>query len=145
MDVRTAALTDIDAETLYALLRLRVQVFVVEQRCAYPELDGRDLEPDAVHVWVGSAPDPDGYLRVLHDDDGARRIGRVCVRSGGRGTGIAAELMGAGIAVCDRAPIVLDAQAHLTGWYARFGFAPQGEEFIEDGIPHVRMRRPGQR
>ncbi|MHA3701749.1 GNAT family N-acetyltransferase [Jatrophihabitans sp. YIM 134969] len=134
---------DLDPAVLYAVLRLRVDVFVVEQECAYPELDGRDLEPDAVLHW---ATDPSGAvvgtLRVLHDANGDVRIGRVATAVSARGAGLAARMV---TAVLDSAPadvdVVLDAQSHLAGWYARFGFTVAGEEYVEDGIPHVPMRR----
>ena len=68
----TALFEQLDIATLYRLLRLRVDVFVVEQHCAYPELDGRDAEPDAAHLWLtdGDNSAPLGYLRVLTEPDG---------------------------------------------------------------------------
>jgi ElaA protein len=135
----------LDPAVLYAVLRLRVDVFVVEQECAYEELDGRDLEPDAELMWIAEGDDVLATLRVLADD-GAMRIGRVATAAAARGRGLAAELMRAAVAYCDDvapgAPIVLDAQAQLEGWYARFGFVVSGESFAEDGIPHLPMRRP---
>ena len=140
--VREAALADLPPATLYALLRLRVDVFVVEQECAYPELDGRDLEPDCVHVWAQA---PDGavaaVLRVLRDPDGRGRIGRVATAPGFRGAGAAARLMGRALELLEGLDVVLDAQAHLEHWYARFGFTAAGPVHLEDGIPHVPMLR----
>jgi ElaA protein len=138
--VHVARFQDLDATTLYALLRLRVDVFVVEQECAYPELDGRDTEPETLHLWVEDAGSVLGYLRLLADPDGAR-IGRVCVSLEGRGRGIAEELMHAALARCTGA-VVLDAQAHLSGWYERLGFVVAGPRFVEDGIAHVPMHLP---
>ena len=141
--VREAALADLPPAVLYALLRLRVDVFVVEQECAYPELDGRDLEPTCVHVW---AETPDGVpvatLRVLRDADGRGRIGRVATAADSRGAGVAASLMRRALELLEGSDVVLDAQAHLEHWYARFGFVASGPRFAEDGIPHVPMRRP---
>ncbi|CAA9422926.1 MAG: N-acetyltransferase ElaA [uncultured Quadrisphaera sp.] len=124
-----------------------MDVFVVEQACPYPELDGRDLEDATEHRWVaGPAGEPVGaYLRVLLDPGGERRIGRVVTAPGARGRGLSGLLVAA--AVADHggpggAPLVLDAQAHLERWYARHGFAASGPAFVEDGIPHVPMRRP---
>jgi len=122
---------------LYAILALRAEVFVVEQECAYLDLDGRDAEPATHHVWVGEPVD--AYLRVL-DDGGARRIGRVVTRPRARATGLAGRLVDHALATTE-GPWVLDAQSHLTGWYARFGFAVAGPEFLEDGIPHTPMHR----
>ncbi len=138
--VRAATFAELDPRTLYAILRLRVDVFVVEQACAYPELDGRDPEAATVHLWTLDDTGPTAYLRVLQDADAAR-IGRVCTRIDARGAGLAAELMRAALTRFAGRAVVLDAQAPLAGWYARFGFQVDGAEFVEDGIPHIPMRR----
>jgi ElaA protein len=139
--VREAALADLPPAVLYGLLRLRVDVFVVEQECAYPELDGRDLEPTCVHVWAEVDGAPVATLRVLRDADGRGRIGRVATAREFRGAGVAARLMERALELLEGSDVVLDAQAHLQDWYARFGFVPQGDVFSEDGIPHVTMVR----
>jgi ElaA protein len=140
--VRLATFGELDAGTLYSLLRLRVDVFVVEQDCPYPELDGRDTEPGTRHVWRSAGGRPVGYLRIMEEPDGGTRIGRVCVAADARGTGLARQLMAAALDQVGGRACVLDAQSHLAGFYAGFGFAPTGPEFVEDGIPHVPMRRP---
>jgi ElaA protein len=139
--VRVARFADLDAATLYALLRLRVDVFVVEQRCPYPELDGRDTEPDTRHVWIEGDGRPIAYLRMLADPGGAVRIGRVVVAAPARGAGLATALMAAALELADTRPCVLDAQAHLAGYYAGLGFTAIGPEYVEDGIPHLPMHR----
>ena len=136
-----ARAADLAPATLYALLRLRVDVFVVEQQCCYPELDGRDLEPGTEHRWIEDAAGPVAYLRVLADKD-ERRIGRVCTRADARGAGHAARLVGEAVEGHAGDPISLDAQAYLVRFYAGFGFAATGPEFLDDGIPHVPMTRP---
>jgi ElaA protein len=137
--LHSSSVAEIDPVVLYEILRLRVDVFVVEQECPYPELDGRDLEPTARLLWFA---DDDARvlatLRVLHDGDD-RRIGRVATAPAARGRGLAADLMRAAVAGCEGRLIRLDAQAHLSGWYARFGFVVDGDEFLEDGIPHLPM------
>lgn len=138
--VRAATFAELDSHTAYAILRLRVDVFVVEQACAYPELDGRDLAGTTVHLWTSDDTGPTAYLRVLEDGD-AYRIGRVCTRADARGAGLAAELMRAALLHVAGRPVVLAAQAHLLGWYERFDFHPSGPEFVEDGIAHIPMRR----
>lgn len=139
--LRVSAAPDLDVGTAYRILQLRVAVFVVEQKCAYQELDGRDLEAGTTHVWVEDGRDIIGYLRILREGEDEFRIGRVCVVERSRNSGVAARLMHAAIDQIDPHPCVLDAQSHMAGWYARFGFAPDGEEFVEDGIPHLPMRR----
>ncbi len=133
-------LRDVDPETLYRILQLRCDVFVVEQACAFLDLDGRDLEPSCRQLWI---TDDDGGVvaaaRVL-DDGGARRIGRIVTRTDARGRGLAARLVEHFVATSD-GPWVLDGQSHLAGWYRAFGFEVSGDEYLEDGIPHVPMRR----
>jgi ElaA protein len=147
-DVRVEAFDDLDARTAYLIWALRVSVFVVEQQCAFQDLDGRDLEPGTRHVWVPSAssgdPRPVGYLRILDEGDHAR-IARVVVDRGHRGRGVADALMRTALDVVGRRRSRLDAQSHLAGWYARLGFAQDGDEFLDDGILHVPMVRPGSR
>jgi ElaA protein len=138
--LRRATPDQLDPATLYSLLRLRMEVFVVEQACPYPELDGRDLDPATVHLWLEKDGAILGYLRLLTNGE-VRRIGRVCTARPARGTGVAARLMRAALDEIGDARCVLDAQTHLSGFYAGFGFAVDGEEFVEDGIAHVPMRR----
>jgi ElaA protein len=139
--IRAAAFTDLDALTLYRLLQLRVAVFVVEQACAYHELDGRDLEPATVHLWVddGGGP-PVAYLRILAEPDGTVRFGRVVTAPAQRGEGHAGALVHHALALTAPATAVLDAQSHLTGWYETLGFEIAGTEYLDDGIPHTPMR-----
>jgi ElaA protein len=141
--VHVASFAELDTTTLYALLRLRVDVFVVEQRSAYPELDGRDVEASALHFWVADRDpgEPLAYLRLLSEPDGTARIGRVVVAPRARGAGLAGRLMVAALARVGSRECVLDAQSPLVDFYARLGFTATGPEFLEDGIPHVPMRR----
>lgn len=132
---------EITAAQLYSLLTLRVDVFVVEQECPYPELDGRDLLPTTVHLWWQPADEPDGYLRILRDPDGTHRIGRVCTAKRTRGTGLGALLVKAAMERIGPEPAVLEAQTYAQNFYARFGFAPVGAPYDEDGIEHITMRR----
>jgi ElaA protein len=141
MILRTARFADLDTATLYALLKLRMDVFVVEQACPYPELDGRDAEPDTDHRWFeDDTGTPVAYLRTLTEADGATRIGRVVTRSDARGTGLARQLV-EGVLADHAGPVVADAQAYLAGWYEALGFAITGPEYLEDDILHVPMRR----
>jgi ElaA protein len=139
-DVLSAHTRDLDVATLHDILRLRQDVFVVEQQCVYADLDGRDLEPGTVQVWaVDEQAHVVATLRLLAEPGGSRRIGRVATAVPMRGRGLAADLVSAALAL-GNGVVVLDAQSHLEGWYARFGFVRVGEEFLDDGIPHVPMR-----
>ena len=109
-DLHRATGDALTAADLYALLRLRVDVFVVEQRAPYPELDGRDLLPDTVHLWIQPDDEPLAYLRILAEPEGGARIGRVCTMHKARRTGLGARLMDAALEEIGDAPVVLDAQ-----------------------------------
>jgi ElaA protein len=139
--VLAAPVAELDPVLLYEILRLRVEVFVVEQRAAYPEIDGRDVEPGALLLWVSDEAGVLGTARLLRDPDGVARIGRVATAARVRGTGIGAALMRRALELRGEGPTVLDAQAHLADWYGRFGFVVSGPAFVEDDIPHVPMGR----
>jgi ElaA protein len=148
LTVRVAALDELDTRTAYAVWRLRQDVFVVEQDCAYPDLDGRDLEPGTRHVLLLTpGGDVVATARVLDDGD-CWRVGRVVCHPAVRGTGASHLLMTAALDAVSAGTgqpggardVVLDAQSPLTGFYGRFGFVPDGDELLEDGIPHTPMR-----
>jgi len=142
MILRQAVFADLDAATLYALLRLRSEVFVVEQNCVYRDLDGRDLEPDTLHMWLADGETPVAYLRVVRNPDGAARIGRVATDAHHRGAGHAARLMDAAVATLAPDTVaVLEAQVYAKRLYERSGFVSDGETYLEDGIEHIHMRR----
>jgi ElaA protein len=137
----TASGDEITAAQLYPLLVLRSAVFVVEQQSLYQDLDGRDLLGSTVHLWWQPADELHGYLRLLRDPDGTHRIGRVCTVKHARGSGLGALLMKAAMERIGDEPAVLEAQTYAQKFYARFGFAPSGEPYDEDGIEHITMRR----
>ena len=139
-DIRDQRFAKFDALALYALLRLRVDVFVVEQECPYPELDGRDLEPTTRHVWIDEGGMPVACLRLLAEPDGSHRISRVATAADQRHQGLAGLLVDHVMATTP-GRLVLDAQTYLEPWYVEHGFARTGDEFTDDGIPHVPMER----
>ena len=139
-DIRDQRFDKFDALALYALLRLRVDVFVVEQECPYPELDGRDLEPTTRHVWIDEGGMPVACLRLLAEPDGSHRISRVATAVDQRHQGLAGLLVDHVMATTP-GRLVLDAQTYLEPWYVEHGFARTGDEFTDDGIPHVPMER----
>ncbi|QYJ02829.1 GNAT family N-acetyltransferase [Nocardioides panacisoli] len=141
VQLRVLGFDELDVRTAYEVWRLRQDVFVVEQECPYPDLDGRDLEPGTRHVVLWRGDDVGGCVRLLEEADGTVRIGRVVLAATLRGQGLAEEMMQEALASAGERPTVLDAQSPLTGWYAGFGFTVDGPEFLEDGIPHRPMRR----
>ncbi len=121
------------------------QVFVVEQACPYPELDGRDLLAETRQFWLENL---DGQviatLRLMEEHPGGTkefRIGRVCTRRDERGHGHAARLLMAALAEVGDHPCRVNSQTYLADMYARHGFVADGPEFTEDGIPHIPMVR----
>ncbi|GAA3094350.1 GNAT family N-acetyltransferase [Rhizobium viscosum] len=139
------SLDELSARELYDLLRMRVDVFVVEQNCPYPELDGKDI--DALHLRLMEGAELIASTRLLkpYKAQDPVKIGRVVVSPAHRGKRLGEALMTESIAVCERLypenPIALSAQAHLRRFYESFGFVKTSEEYLEDGIPHLDMVR----
>ena len=131
---------------LYLLLRLRSEVFVVEQRCAYLDVDGRDLEAHHLLVW-GREDRLAGYARVFAPDkvDATAGIGRVVTSAEGRGSGLGRWLMHEALDfIASRhgdVQIRISAQAHLERFYNEFGFRRSSDDYLEDDILHCDMLR----
>lgn len=149
--VHRAWAADLDPATLYALLRLRVDVFVVEQRCPYSELDGRDLEAETRHYWLTGNAEAHpvlGCLRLLVEPGGEFRVGRLCLDQRARGRGLGRRLMDAVLAEVGEDECVADVQAPLVDFYQGYGFVPAGDRYDWAGVEHAPMRRakrgPGQ-
>ncbi|MDQ6916203.1 MAG: GNAT family N-acetyltransferase [Pseudomonadota bacterium] len=141
---------DLAPHALYAALRARSEVFVVEQRCAFLELDNADQ--DAWHLlgWVerGGTKVLAAYLRLL--EPGARfaeaSIGRVLTTSEFRRSGAGRALMCEGVRksaeLYSAHGIRIGAQRYLEKFYGAFGFMPASDPYLEDGIAHIQMLRP---
>lgn len=142
VDVSVLSFDELSPRAAYGVWRLRQQVFMLEQECLYGDLDGRDLEPGTRHVVMTEDDVVVGYARVLDDGD-VWRIGRVVLAVSARGRGLADPMMRAAVSVCTGRDVVLDAQAPLASWYASLGFEVTGPEYLDDGIPHLPMRKAG--
>jgi len=136
----TASFAELDAATLYRILTLRSEVFVVEQNCVYLDLDGLDPAPETRHLWIERAGQIAAYIRIL-DMDGTPRIGRVVTAPAARGSGLAGQLISEALRLIGDKPSILHAQAHLRDYYAKFGYEQNGPEYVEDDIPHIPMIR----
>ncbi|RFA13808.1 GNAT family N-acetyltransferase [Subtercola boreus] len=139
---------EVTTTELYAFLKLRTDVFYVEQKVDESELDDRDLEPATEHLWLADGPRVTAYLRVLEDAvpehlDAARVIGRVVVAADQRGRGLAQVLLARVVERFGGEAMLLHSQSYAAGLYAKFGFEPFGPEFSEAGILHTTMYRPG--
>ena len=133
---------DLSKDDLYQILRLRAEVFVVEQDCVYQDLDGYDTQ--AWHIFVKDDDRIVACSRVFVDNGAEVRIGRVVVAHDCRRRGIATGMLRKCIDIAETAynakSIVLDAQIYALSLYEGVGFKIDSEEFLEDGIPHYRMR-----
>lgn len=136
--------SQLTSEELYEILRLRVDVFVVEQQCPYPELDGKDL--DALHVFARNQEGIQAYLRVLRPGVSfpEASLGRVVTRP--RRQGLGTQLLQKGLEAAEawlgKGPLRIEAQTYARCLYEKAGFTQVSEEFLEDGIPHIQMLRP---
>ncbi len=138
MEFSVKRFEELTLQELYEILRLRVDVFVVEQNCPYPEIDGVDY--DSVHVFAMENGRVMAYLRYF-ESDGCMRIGRVITTERGKGHG--RDLMLKGIDLIrentDARRIVLGAQVVAMGFYESLGFEACSEPYDEDGIMHITM------
>jgi ElaA protein len=140
----------LSTDSLYRLLRLRSEVFVVEQNCVFLDMDGLDAQ--CLHV-LGEVVDQDGTVH-LHASTrlvppglafAEASIGRVVTAPAARGGGIGHALMAESVRLLERLwgpqPIRIGAQAHLEAFYNRHGFVSDNKPYVEDGIPHIEMIR----
>ena len=135
---------DLSNKELYEILKTRQEIFVVEQNCPYMDIDG--LDEDSIHVFsMNEEGRVTGCLRVFIRDKEKKiaQIGRVVTLT--HGTGLGGILLHQGVEVAlenfDPDVIYLEAQTYAIGYYAKEGFQVVSEEFLEDGIPHVKMER----
>lgn len=143
LDIRIKAFEELTIHELYELLRLRSEIFVVEQNCVYQDLDRKDQI--AYHVLGYYKNKLAAYTRIF--DRGQyldqASIGRVVVDPSVRSLGLGKKVMEASIdavkKLYDQEKIVISAQSHLDKFYSELGFRRIGEEYLEDGIPHTKM------
>ena len=133
--------TQLTRDELFQIYKLRVAVFIVEQQCAYPEID--DADQVAWHLWLQDGDGIAAYLRVL--PPGATfdtaSLGRVIAvkRRQGLGSRIVAEGVRTARERFGAQTITIEAQTYARSLYERAGFVQTSQEFLEDGIPHIRM------
>ena len=135
---------DLSSKQLYDILKLRQDIFIIEQDCIYPDMDGSDV---IAHHLMGYEDDKlVAYLRVFEAgikfDEAS--IGRIVIPFDKRGTGLGEELVREGIKLVEKngsTSIRIEAQAHLDKFYARLGFVAEGDVYVVDGIDHFQMLR----
>lgn len=144
---RCKAFHELNPLQLYLIMVLRQEVFVVEQQCAYLDADGKDI---AAHHLVGydDSGTTAAYARILPKGISYEHhvsIGRIATKASHRGKGLGKELMKNALDWAERLypneSIKISAQSYLRRFYENFGFVVSGEEYLEDGIPHLPMVR----
>jgi ElaA protein len=151
MTWETKTWPEMSADDVFAVMKLRTDVFFLEQHITEEELDSDDKNPQTIHIWAETEPGvAQAYVRVVRKDPPPPEdlgvglsIGRLVVDSRLRGLGVGHELMRRALAHCADEPVVLHAQAWVEGLYTQHGFVTVGEPFDEAGIVHVRMVRQG--
>jgi ElaA protein len=138
--------SELTTSELYSFVKLRTDVFFVEQKVDEEELDNRDQEPGTRHYWISDETGCAAYLRVLLNDvpehlDARRVIGRVAVRADRRGEGLAQVLIARALDDSAGEAVLLHAQEYVAPLYAKFGFEAFGDRYEEATIMHISMYR----
>ncbi len=131
---------ELSTRELYEILKVRAEIFVVEQKCVYQDLDDKDYS--SLHVFYEDDGKIRAYLRSFFKEPGVVQMGRVLTLQ--HGTGLGGKLLKEGIEQIREKQrperIIIEAQCCATGYYEREGFVICSEKFMEDGIPHVQMK-----
>ncbi len=139
--------SELTTTQLYEMLKLRVDVFVVEQTCPYPELDDKDRIEGVMHLLGYQNDELVAYLRLLPKGISypTLSIGRVVTKQTARGGGLGQQLMLQALQQCQQhwpeEVITISAQQYLVAFYRQHGFVQTSEMYLEDDIPHVEMKR----
>lgn len=135
-------------DELYRIIRLRIDIFVVEQNCPYPELDGKDMHPEALHLFSTINNEVAAYMRIFPPGvsyPNQTSLGRVVTNEVFRRQGLGRQLLSKAVEILDqRWPdkvCHISAQAYLQDYYAKQHFIAEGEGYLEDDIPHIAMLR----
>lgn len=148
MQFHVKSFNELTLNEFHSILLLRINVFVVEQDCPYPELDNKDQK--AFHLFAFSEDNSDkviAYTRIFKPGDYYQEaaLGRVAVHGDYRNQQLGYELIKKSIKVIktkfNTSNIKIGAQTYLKNFYGSFGFKQEGDEYIEDGIPHIHMIR----
>lgn len=141
MELKIKAFEELTVYELYMILKARCDVFIVEQKCPYPDIDG--IDPESIHLFYEQDGKILACLRLFYNENGIVQIGRVLTVQ--RGTGLGGKLLHEGVSyaqnVMKAERMYLEAQTYAVGFYEKEGFRVVSEPFDEDGIPHVKMIR----
>ena len=142
MELVVKHFSELTAEELFEIYKLRVSVFVVEQKCPYQEVD--DADRTAYHLWLKDADGIEAYARLLPQGAAfpTAAIGRVIAVK--RRCGLGGKIVEAAIRVAKATlhadKLTIEAQVYARSLYEKHGFQQSSEEFLEDGIPHIQMQ-----
>ena len=141
MELEIRRFDELTTAELYEILRVRCEVFVVEQKCAYQDIDG--IDPRSVHMFYEEDGKIAAYLRLFYRNEGIVQIGRVLTVR--RNEGLGRKLLHEAVMFAEETmkpeTMYLEAQTYASGFYEKEGFRVVSEPFDEDGIPHVKMIR----
>lgn len=137
--------SELTTTELYAIIKARINVFVVEQDCPYPDCD--DYDQKAIHLWAENNGEVLAYCRIF--GKGIKypetSIGRVVTTQNARGTGLGKQLIKYALEIIENrletSEVRISAQDYLLKFYSNFGFADTGKKYLEDNIPHTEMFR----
>ncbi|MBM6928778.1 GNAT family N-acetyltransferase [Parasutterella secunda] len=134
--------SELTTRELFEIYKLRVAVFVVEQKCAYQEVD--DIDSQAYHLWFEDDEGIQAYLRLIPAGVARQEVSLGRVIAVKRRCGLGTKIVAQGIRIAQEKlqakEIVIEAQTYVRKMYESLGFVAESEEFLEDGIPHIRMR-----
>ncbi|WDF47554.1 GNAT family N-acetyltransferase [Chryseobacterium sp. KACC 21268] len=144
-DWKIKTFSELTTPELYEIIKARVNVFVVEQDCPYPDID--DYDQKAIHLWAEKEGEVLAYCRIF--DKGIKysetSIGRVVTTENGRGTGLGKQLIKYALEIIENrigtSEVRISAQDYLLKFYSDFGFQDTGKKYLEDNIPHTEMLR----
>lgn len=141
MNIIVKKFNELSTEELYEILKARAEIFVVEQKCVYQDLD--DIDYKSIHFFYKEGKRITAYLRAfpIEEDSNIIQIGRVLSISHGMGMG--RKLLEESIKTIKQElnpkQIIADVQKYAIGFYEKFRFVTTSDEFLEDGIPHIKM------
>ena len=135
---------DLSLNELYSILKIRQEVFIIEQNCNYLDADGYDV--NSTHLFAYKNDKIIAYMRIIDSEEIPNHVifGRILVKKEFRNIGLGKEIMKRGIALFDpKQTIFMSAQVYLKEFYQSFNFISIGDEYFEDDIPHIKMIRNG--
>jgi len=142
MEIEIKKFEDLSSLELYEILKMRVEVFIVEQKCVYNDLDNEDK--NCFHLIAKDKKEIVSYLRILKKSNQEISFGRVLVSRNERGKGYAKKIIEEAMSFINKKwkekTIIIQAQSYLQNFYESFGFVAISDEFLEDAIPHIWMK-----